>query len=322
MGKQTLKPFQKHILTRVIIPATLLFLTIAGVEWFVGWKEVSKGFALISPLYLSIAMSLMLFSYVLRTWRIQASFSLHHSFLRLFKLSLTHNLLNIMMPMRTGEASFPLMMKTQFDIPMLMASLHLILFRLLDLLCLLTIGGALLFWFNNPAWSVGIVLLFVLVIICTESLKRLAVFLLARSSQPVFVKIKQTVSQLPTNGKTYFILTFLTLTSWMSKLTAFVMILLGLSDLNFTTALLGIVGADLSSVLPIHGFAGSGTFEAAFILAVELAHSTPSDSTFAVLLEASVQLHVFLIVSASLIFVLSLLMATLQQIFSRTAQSD
>ena len=94
------------------------------------------------------------------------------------------------------------------------------------------------------------------------------------------------------------------------------LIVLGISGLSFHTALLGIVGADLSSVLPIHGVAGSGTFEAAFILAAEINGINNLQSSFPQLLEASVQLHVFLLGSAASIYAMSLLLASLMPLIN------
>lgn len=298
-------------LAQIALPSLLLILTIAGVEWFVGWADIVNGFMHLPAKSFWSAMGLMVFSYVLRTWRIQVSCGIHRHFAELFKLSLTHNILNIMMPMRTGEASFPILMKSQFQIPMLTASLHLIMFRLLDLLCLLSIGGVLLLWHQSPVFSFLIALLFVAVIAFTEKLKHLTLLILRRFHHPLAVKICDTLSQLPTSGRRYFNIAMLTLISWMSKLSAFVLIVVGISDLSFQTALLGIVGADLSSVLPIHGVAGSGTFEGAFILAAEITGLSNLSSSFPALLEASVQLHVFLLGSAAAIYALSLIVAAL-----------
>tara|TARA_B100000700_G_scaffold328361_1_gene445940 strand:- start:1107 stop:2054 length:948 start_codon:yes stop_codon:yes gene_type:complete len=306
---------------KILLPLILLILTVAGVEWFVGWHTIVRGFNDLPGQYLWAAMVLMVFSYVLRTWRIEVSLTIKGRFSELFKLSLTHNILNIMMPMRTGEASFPIFMKAQFDVPMLTASLHLIMFRLLDLLCLLCIGGVLLLWRDFPLVSLAICGLFVVVIRYSELLKLLALRLLRSAHQPILVKIRDTLEQLPTTGKTYFTIALLTLCSWLSKLTAFVLIVLGISGLSFHTALLGIVGADLSSVLPIHGVAGSGTFEAAFILAAEINGINNLQSSFPQLLEASVQLHVFLLGSAASIYAMSLLLATLMPLLKPSSEA-
>jgi len=316
--------FSLHIklIIKMLVPSLLLIFTIIGVEWFVGWHTIVRGFNDLPGNYLSAAMGLMVFSYVLRTWRIQVSLTIKGHFSELFKLSLTHNILNIMMPMRTGEASFPIFMKAQFNVPMLTASLHLIMFRLLDLLCLLCIGGVLLLWQDFPLFSLAICGLFVLAIRFSELLKLLTLRTIRNSHQPALIKIRDTLTQLPTSGKTYFTIALLTFYSWLSKLTAFVLIVLGISGLSFHTALLGIVGADLSSVLPIHGVAGSGTFEGAFILAAEIDGISNLQSSFPQLLEASVQLHVFLLGSAASIYAMSLLLASLKPLLKPSAVAE
>ncbi|MBR9793156.1 MAG: hypothetical protein GYB58_15550 [Gammaproteobacteria bacterium] len=307
---------------KILLPLALLILTIIAVERFVGWHTIVRGFNDLPGDYLAAAMGLMVVSYVLRTWRIQVSLTIKGHFSELFKLSLTHNILNIMMPMRTGEASFPIFMKAQFNVPMLTASMHLIMFRLLDLLCLLCIGGVLLLWQDLPLFSLAICGVFVLAIRYTELLKTFALRLLYPAHQPLLVKIRDTLTPLPTSGKTYFTIALLTLCSWLSKLTAFVLIVLGISGLSFHTALLGIVGADLSSVLPIHGVAGSGTFEGAFILAAEIDGISNLQSSFPQLLEASVQLHVFLLGSAASIYVMSLLLASFMPLLKPSAVAE
>ncbi len=43
-------------------------------------------------------------------------------FRRLLKLTLVHNLLNVMLPLRSGEASFPLLMRSEFGMPLARAT--------------------------------------------------------------------------------------------------------------------------------------------------------------------------------------------------------
>ena len=80
---------------KILLPLILLILTVAGVEWFVGWHTIVRGFNDLPGQYLWAAMVLMVFSYVLRTWRIEVSLTIKGRFSELFKLSLTHNILNI-----------------------------------------------------------------------------------------------------------------------------------------------------------------------------------------------------------------------------------
>ncbi|HCB10027.1 MAG TPA: hypothetical protein DEO96_10435 [Alteromonas sp.] len=150
----------------------------------------------------------------------------------------------------------------------------------------------------------------------------LALQLIRNSHQPARVKIRETLTQLPTSGKTYFTIALLTLCSWLSKLTAFVLMVLGISGLSLHIALLSIVGADLSSVLPIHGVAGSGTFEGGVILAAEIDGISNLQPGFPPLLEASVQLHVFLLGSAASIYAMSLLLVSFMPLLKPSAVTE
>ncbi|MGO7565723.1 UPF0104 family protein, partial [Rhizobium johnstonii] len=59
-------------------------------------------------------------TYFLRTWLIYDYFPKETAgrFAVLFRVTHIHNLLNIMLPFRAGETSFPLLMLTEFGIPL------------------------------------------------------------------------------------------------------------------------------------------------------------------------------------------------------------
>ena len=78
--------------------------------------------------------------------------------------------------------------------------------------------------------------------------------------------------------------------SWASKLAAFAAITAHFLDGPAGTILAGIVGAELSSVLPFHGVAGAGSYEAAMVAALY-----PFGVQPAAALGAAVNLHLFLL---------------------------
>ena len=99
------------------------------------WQQVSF-------LSLVLLTGLTLISYLLRAYRIYYYFSAPpSSFLTYLRIHLLHNSLNNFLPMRLGEASFPLLMKRYLNVSYIDSSSKLILLRLLDLhwllLCLL-----------------------------------------------------------------------------------------------------------------------------------------------------------------------------------------
>jgi uncharacterized membrane protein YbhN (UPF0104 family) len=78
--------------------------------------------------------------------------------------------------------------------------------------------------------------------------------------------------------------------SWGVKFLAFGAITAHFLDAPPAAVIGGVVGAELSSVLPFHGVAGAGTYEAAMVAALYPLGIAPSDA-----LKAAVNLHLFLL---------------------------
>jgi len=88
----------------------------------------------------------------------------------------------------------------------------------------------------------------------------------------------------------------LTVNAWLSKLIAMGIMLFTLSDegLSIVTAI--ILGAELSSISPVHGFAGAGSYEAGGVFGAALLGVTVTES-----LTLTVQLHLY-VLSLTVIF--------------------
>ncbi len=78
--------------------------------------------------------------------------------------------------------------------------------------------------------------------------------------------------------------------SWILKLAAFTAVVLHFAAIDTWQAVLGTIGTELSSVLPVHGVAGSGSYELA-MAAVLL----PLGLNMATALKAAVNLHLYLL---------------------------
>jgi uncharacterized membrane protein YbhN (UPF0104 family) len=84
--------------------------------------------------------------------------------------------------------------------------------------------------------------------------------------------------------------------SWSSKLVAFTTIVMHFSGLGPAQAVLGTLGAELSSVLPINGIAGAGTYELAMSAVL-----VPIGLDITTILKAAVNLHLYLLGSSLLL---------------------
>jgi hypothetical protein len=134
--------------------------------------------------------------------------------------------------------------------------------------------------------------------------KRLVVWLLGHSNSAKLATLAQAFHDLPTRGGHFGAIVITTYAVWLTKLLAFLGVVLQLSQLTLAQAVTSVAVADLSSILPIHGVAGSGTFEAAFVLAGQF---YTIDTT--ALLKVAVQLHLFLLLMSFIAFGLGWLVA-------------
>ena len=115
-------------------------------------------------------------------------------------------------------------------------------------------------------------------------------------------RLGEVLGHVPDSAGQFFRLWGWTALSWTCKLLAYPAVVLHFSDIDLGRAVLGTLGAELSSVLPVHGVAGAGTYELA-MSAVLL----PLGLDVATILKAAVNLHLYLL-GASLLLALGALL--------------
>ena len=269
----------------------LAYLIHVSVGWgtlLTPWREVPMG-------SLGVAFLLVLVSYAIRTVRIHQYFSPDTSgeYLRSFRLILFHNLFNNLLPMRSGEASFPLLMKREFQVPFARSVPGLFYLRLLDLHFLLLLG-ALVFTAGRGLWIWALPLVLAPLPILGFRLQAwLQNRIRSKTDDPVGrVTWLEGLPQTPALVLKTWIWTAV---NWSVKLMVFAWILRAFVPLSYPTALLGSITGELSSVLPIHGLAGAGTYEAGI-----LAGLLPLGVELEAALAGAVNLHLF-VLGASII---------------------
>lgn len=270
--------------------ATLIFIALlVWVEYEIGWGAVLSNWRQVSIASLCGLTLLTLFSYGLRGLRIFTIFGRGqqgHRFRDYLRISLLHNALNNFLPMRLGEASFPLLMKHHYQQSILSSSAALLWIRLMDLHWLLVMLAGILCIHNLLAGGALLAGLLVAPLLFTRLL-RLVKSRLPASKQE---KVAQLTASLPAIQPIKVQLYLLTMLIWSVKLAALTLIMLAFIDLPAHQALFAVISADLSSVLPIHGLAGSGTYEAAMIAA-----TLPFGIDRDLILMAAVNVHIYLL---------------------------
>ncbi|HRD68185.1 MAG TPA: lysylphosphatidylglycerol synthase domain-containing protein [Candidatus Competibacter sp.] len=281
--------------SRLLLGLLLLLLVLAGVQWAIGWNRLLAPWRTISPPTLALTALLTLSSYAARALRLYDYFlpATRGSFTGCFKLTLLHNLFNNLLPMRTGEVSFPVLMSRYFAIPLGRSLAALLWFRLMDLHALAAVALAAVGTHWLSGWSVG--LLAVAWLSLPWWLFRLQpVSTLAKFGQRLPPRWRARLAGardgLPQTPATFWRAWFWTLLNWLVKLVVFAWILQLLAPLPAAAAFLGAIGGDLTSVLPVHGVAGAGTYEAGVVAAL-LPFGVPAAAALA----AAVNLHLFML---------------------------
>ena len=94
-----------------------------------------------------------------------------------------------------------------------------------------------------------------------------------------------------------------TTATWSLKFVAFASVLHHFVPVAFWRVLAGVMGAELSSILPIHGIAGSGSYEFAAVAAL-----VPLGVNAKLALAGAVNLHLFLLGTTVLLGALAFLL--------------
>ena len=276
------------------------------VELIVGWRSVWQSLGS-APLAVVLQCGgLFALSHLLRAWRIYffKAGALGVGFGLTLKLGLLHQTFNNLLPMRLGEASYPLMMRRYADISLVDATMDLIWLRLLDLLVMVGIAILFLLGFVNGSLAMLVAALFMLT----------GCFLLAmvadkntwqtESDEPKDVirsGVRAFSQRGPSSGASVWLLFTATATAWALKIFALLLFATVTSDLHWLTVWGGVIAGEASSLLPVHGIAGAGTYEAAFV-----AGAYVGGESLEQMLLTAVNLHIFILSLTCLLTILVL----------------
>ncbi len=273
----------------------LLLLALAFlIQRYIGWMKLLSPWQKVALPMLLLMMAQVLLSYAIRAQRLHDYFrrEMRGRFTQALKLMLQHNLANNFLPMRSGEAAFPLLMSSYFGIPLSRSMPALLWFRIFDLHTLLLLG----FWAVGSQWlgPYQLGLLGVAWLLLPWWLFLANHWLLQRIHPSHGGRLSHLLYKVldgaPKNRRLLFRTWFWSLLNWVVKLLAFTWLLALFADINSAQAMFGVIGGELTSVLPVHGIAGAGTYEAGIVAALMPFAIRPE-----VALSAAVNLHLFLL---------------------------
>lgn len=266
-----------------------------AIEHWWGFARLLSPWAQVPLALVALVVFAQMASYALRALRIYLAEPRipRGSWPRCLQLILLNNALNLLLPARTGEASFPILMQRWFGVPLAEGAGTLLWLRLLDLnvlgvLALLAFAPALLplpaaVW---PLLALSAALVPLLVPVLHHKLSQAMTRRQGKAAQLT----RKVLAGIPQRSSQVLLDLALSWSAWGIKLAALAAVFAALAQLSLVAGLLGAIGGDLSTVLPIHTPGGFGTYEAGVIaFASPLATPTPA------LLAAAVNLHILVL---------------------------
>jgi Lysylphosphatidylglycerol synthase TM region len=252
--------------TRLLIASVLGVGLLAWLLRQVDFHPLRTAFAATPAWLWALALGGLGLSYALRAERLRREWGSWFAadaargqapgFVACLALFLTHNAAIVVLPLRAGEAGYPLLMQRRFGVPLGDSLRSLLWLRLQDAAVLATLAAL---WLPPVApavragWAALIGLGWVLVLAFG------ARALSALAARAPAVQRFQAAWLAHRNDRLGWALCA---ANWLVKLAVFALLLRALAPLDFPAALRGALGGELASVLPLQGPAGLGTYEA------------------------------------------------------------
>jgi hypothetical protein len=272
------------------------------VQWIWGWPTLFRQWAEIGIVPVLSALALLVGTYFIRCYRIYDYFpkETRGRFLQLLRVTQVHKLLNIMLPFRAGETSFPLLMRSEFAVPLARSTSALLLMRMLDLHALFAAAGVGLVLEHDDQrlgwllWGMFLVLPLLLFFLKGSALG----FVERRLPEKLGKLLEDIEAGLPANAVVFVRAWLMTVLNWSTKVAvlAWVLFTMGVAPLGACFG--GALGGELSSVLPVHAPAGVGTYPAGITAGAISFGASAKGGAFDLLASASVNAHLLIIVSA------------------------
>ncbi|KKX28013.1 lysylphosphatidylglycerol synthase domain-containing protein [Rhizobium sp. LC145] len=301
----------RHRLTLIAAACVILYAGFLQYVW--GWSSLIAEWHAVGYGTVALAMLLLVSTYFVRAYRLYDYFPSQTKgrFVEVFHVTQVHNILNIMLPFRSGETSFPLLMRSEFGVGLLHGTAALLVMRLLDLHALLAAGGLGLVlqgnrpWLEWPLWIAFLAAPLVAFFIKGP----LFDFALRKSSGKPHRILESIREGLPADAGVFVRAWVLTIVNWGTKVLVFAWCLRLLGVFPIAASFGGALGGELSSVLPLHAPAGVGTYPSGIAAGALLLGADRAAPAVATLAKASVNMHLIIIVSALMGAALSILMA-------------
>jgi hypothetical protein len=269
----------------------VFFSFIIAIEAYWGWASILEPWKNLGNTSIIIAIFLFLLSYQIRTWRLYDYFLPHTKggWIATLRLMLLHNILNNLLPARSGEISFPFLMKRYFALDYIRSIPVLLWFRLLDLHTLLSLG--IIAWLITGFGKYGSLYLPLLGL---WLLLPLGFYYLKKYIQQKITHsfVQKILNGLPQSTAKFWRNWLLTWLNWSVKLAILIWLLGQFLEIDPAYLVTSVIAGELSSVLPLHAPGGVGTYEVGMVAPLLVVIDAETAT------KAAINIHLFMLVSS------------------------
>jgi uncharacterized membrane protein YbhN (UPF0104 family) len=285
-----------HKVSVVLIILSLL-ITLSLIFLFATQFDLSKTFSTwqtLSSQWLMLCLVLVFSSSIARAGRLYHHFhnEIKGQFGLCLRISLHHNFFNNLLPLRIGEASFPLLLRQKFGIEITKSTAALLSFRLVDLSVLTFIGILTLLLGLHLTAHLTLLLIVFLVTVLVGLLLSLLTVKLAHHWPKLAAPLSKIKDGLPRTRSNLFRLILWTILIWTIKLLSYAFILQAFTDSIIPLSLLAALSGELASIIPLYTPAALGSFEGGILTVL-----IPAGISQSTALTAAINLHLFLLLT-------------------------
>lgn len=302
---------RKHGITSLTVGIIVVYAVF--VQWAWGWTHILDGWRIVGPEAILGAIALLVATYFVRAHRIQDYFPIETQgrFIWLFRVTQVHNLLNTMLPFRLGETSFPILMRSEFGVPVAKGAAALLVMRLLDMHALLAAAGVgLVAHTGYQLWAWMLWICFLALPVLLFLLKDAVMGLADRAlPAPLSGLVDKIAEGIPQRWTVFLRVWVLTVLNWGVKMAVLAWVLWIMGVVPFAATFGAALGGELSSVLPVHAPGGVGTYPASIVAGALAFGADKSAAAMDTLARAAINTHLMIVVSALVGTGLSLLLA-------------
>ncbi|MGB5495909.1 MAG: lysylphosphatidylglycerol synthase domain-containing protein, partial [Sedimenticolaceae bacterium] len=259
-----------------------MLLMLAGLVWWVerriGFAELLRPWSRFPVAELVLLVMLTALSYLTRALRLRDFYRARFdgSIGRYLRVTVLHTAMLNLLPMRSGEAAFPLLMKRQFGRRYLESTADLIWLRFSDLWILLWLGVLAAAW-HLGSWLWLLVMVLPVPLLMLQPFKSTVLGHVRERHSRGARALRVLLGGLPDGYGLYLRLLSWTLLTWALKLGAFVSVAGFFIDVPVVSLVPGVIAAEVSNALPVQGLAGFGSYEFAMVIGskwVQAPHDT------------------------------------------------